>query len=88
MYYFVLGTMAPCLSCELSSSGQTTVEVVIPDLNCTERDSAVCLCFCFLFKTRSCYEAQTVIKFKILLPQPFQHCADSGVVACEVPLMP
>lgn len=50
MYYFVLGIMARCLSCELSSSGQTTDEVVILDLNCTERDSDVCLCFCFLFK--------------------------------------
>lgn len=50
MYYFVLGIMARCLSCELSS-GQTTDEGVILDLNCTERDSKVCLCFCFLFKS-------------------------------------
>lgn len=51
MYYFVLGIMAQCLSCEFSSSGQTTDEVVTLDLNCTERDSEVCLCFCFLFKS-------------------------------------
>lgn len=49
MYYFVLGIMAQCLSCEFSSSGQTTDEVVTLDLDCTERDSEVCLCFCFLF---------------------------------------
>lgn len=51
MYYFILSIMALCLSCQLSSSGQTTDEVVIPDLNYTERDSEVCLCFCFLFKS-------------------------------------
>lgn len=49
MYYFVLGIMARRLSCELSSSGQTTDEVVILDLNCTERDSEVCLLFFVFF---------------------------------------
>lgn len=49
MYYFVLGIMARRLSCELYPSGQTTDEVVILDLNCTERDSEVCLCFLFSF---------------------------------------
>lgn len=49
MYYFVLRTMARCLSCELSSTGQATDEAVTLDLHCMERDSEVCLLFLFSF---------------------------------------
>lgn len=51
MYYFVLGN-GWWLSRELASSGQTTDDDVVGlDLNCTDRDSEVCLCFCFLLKS-------------------------------------
>lgn len=50
MYYFVLGN-GWWLSRELASSGQTTDDVIGLDLNCTDRDSEVCLCFCFLLKS-------------------------------------